>query len=81
MTVQKEMINTLTHKLKTGNTSFAALAANDKTAKKEWILDQPSQIVLTVDKIQWSSGTVDALEGMADNEPESLTHWLAANDD
>lgn len=47
--VQEEMKNTLERRLKEGNTSFPP----ERQAKKEWILDQPSQIVLTVDMIQW----------------------------
>ena len=74
--VQEEMKNTLERRLKEGNTSFPS----DRQAKKEWILEQPSQIVLTVDMIQWCQQTADAIENM-NEDAEALTVWLGQNDD
>ena len=74
--VQEEMKNTLERRLKEGNTSFPP----ERQAKKEWILEQPSQIVLTVDMIQWCQQTADAIENM-NEDAEALTVWLGQNDD
>lgn len=74
--VQEEMKNTLERRLKEGNTSFPS----ERQAKKEWILEQPSQIVLTVDMIQWCQQTADAIENM-NEDAEALTVWLGQNDD
>jgi len=47
--IQDDMKLTLTRRLKEGNTSYPS----ERAAKKDWIKEQPAQIVLTVDMIQW----------------------------
>lgn len=58
--IQDEMRNTLARRLKEGNQQFPT----EKAAKREWILDQPAQIVVTVDMIQWCSQTEEAINQM-----------------
>ena len=41
------MRNTLARRLKEGNSGFP----QEKAAKREWILEQPAQVVVTVDMI------------------------------
>ena len=74
--IQDEMRNTLARRLKEGNQQFPS----EKAAKREWILDQPAQIVVTVDMIQWCSQTEEAINQMQD-EPDALNQWFTANDD
>ena len=74
--IQDEMRNTLARRLKEGNQQFPT----EKAAKREWILDQPAQIVVTVDMIQWCSQTEEAINQMQD-EPDALNQWFTANDD
>lgn len=65
--IQDEMRITLQKRLKEGNSSYTT----EKSAKREWILTQPAQIVLTVDMIQWCLGTEDAI-GMMSEDPDQL---------
>ena len=69
------MKNTLTRRLKEGNTAYPA----DIQAKKEWVMVQPAQVVATVDMIQWCSQTEDAIGAMGE-DPEALGHWYESND-
>jgi hypothetical protein len=47
--VQEEMRSTLTRRLKEGNTAYP----QDMDEKKKWVMEQPAQVVTTVDMIQW----------------------------
>jgi len=47
--VHDEMRATLTRLLKEGNTAYPA----DMNDKKNWVMEQPAQVVTTVDMIQW----------------------------
>jgi len=35
-----------------------------KQSKKEWVMDQPAQVVVTVDMIQWCVQTEEAINEM-----------------
>ena len=73
--VQDEMKNTLTRRLKEGNSAYPA----EIQAKKDWVMVQPAQVVATVDMIQWCTQTEDAIGAMGE-DPEALAHWYEQND-
>jgi len=74
--IQDEMRSTLQRKLKEGNIAFA----DGKQTKKDWVMEQPAQVVVTVDMIQWCSSTEDAINEM-NIEPDSLNLWFASNEE
>lgn len=50
--IQDEMRSTLTRRLKEGNSAYPA---DNMDERKKWVMDQPAQVVTTVDMIQWCS--------------------------
>lgn len=74
--IQEEMRHTLTRKLKDGNTAFS----DGKQTKKEWVMDQPAQVVVTVDMIQWCSQTEEHINMMSE-DPEALNSWYTQNEE
>ena len=74
--VQEEMRVTLTRRLKEGNQAYST----DMDERKKWVMEQPAQVVTTVDMIQWCSATEDAINEMQ-VDPDSLNQWFTANDD
>ena len=75
--IQEEMRHTLTRRLKDGNTALV----EGKQTKREWVLDQPAQVVVTVDMIQWCAQTEEHINMMSDEDPEALNNWFAANEE
>lgn len=69
--IQDEMRATLTRRLKEGNTAYPT----DMDEKKKWVMDQPAQVVTTVDMIQWCSASEDAINEMQ-VDPDSLNQWF-----
>jgi hypothetical protein len=70
------MRSTLTRRLKEGNTAYPT----DMDEKKKWVMEQPAQVVTTVDMIQWCQQSEDAINEMQ-VDPDSLNQWFTTNDD